>query len=70
MPVISYEPHKFLRSICNASQDGTIDWVHSPVVEEILAAKGWQQFTKGSEPQGGYISKGLSKYAFCVGDGN
>ncbi|KAF9231626.1 kinase-like domain-containing protein [Melanogaster broomeanus] len=64
VPVISYEPHKFLRSVCTASQDGTINWVHSPTAEEIFVAKEWQQFAKGSEPQGGYISKGLSKYAF------
>ncbi|KAH7904484.1 hypothetical protein BJ138DRAFT_1106788 [Hygrophoropsis aurantiaca] len=61
---IEYEQHLFRRSTCSVDTYGEIQWDHDDKDEEIMVAKGWQKYSKGSQPRGGYLAKGWSKFAF------
>ena len=46
--------------------DGNASVVNNTAFETIQVAKDWQQHRKMSFPVGGYLGKGLTKYAFQV----
>jgi len=46
--------------------DGNISLVKHNEMETILVAKHWQKYIPGGIQHGGYISKGLSRFAFKV----
>lgn len=65
-PPLQYEAFQFKQTSFNAEDDGTVSKVRNTNIETMLIAKDWQHFKNGDQPHRGYISKGLSKYAFRV----
>ena len=63
---IEYEAFEFVQQDCLVDMDGNISLVKHNKMESILVAKHWQKYISGGVPKGGYISKGLSKFAFKV----
>ena len=61
-----YDNYQFKRTTFKIYEDGDTVKVPAESVETILIAKDWQRYTCNDRPHGGYISKGFSKYAFCV----
>jgi hypothetical protein len=57
---------------CTVNIEGEIMLIEKSESEMILVVKGWQKFTRSSDPieagvsTGGYLSQGYSKYAFRV----
>ncbi|KAL1938194.1 hypothetical protein VTO73DRAFT_11838 [Trametes versicolor] len=63
--LVSYESFSIRRTLCFVDNHGIQNIVAYDKEEEILVAKGWQKFKSGSEPLGGWLGGGGSKYAFA-----
>lgn len=65
-PAFEYETFEFKRKSYHIDEGGAASLVNSRKIEKVEVVIGWQQYQKGGKPAGGYLSKGLSKYAFRV----
>ena len=63
---VEYEAFQFRRHECIVDGNGNADIIQHKHVETILIAKDWQRFIREGTRKGGYIAKGLSKFAFKV----
>jgi hypothetical protein len=67
VPLLEYDAYKFHRTICVAAKDGGTRDIACKDTETVLIAKDWFKYAcmqKGK--QGGYIGRGMSKWAFQV----
>lgn len=56
----------FTKTTYSTDSDGNVnDQIHAGIYE-IEVASNWQKDVEGSQLNGGYISKGLTKFAFKV----
>ncbi|KAG6885108.1 hypothetical protein C0992_005462 [Termitomyces sp. T32_za158] len=67
-PQIEFDKYDFDKITFTIDAAGNLDEVVSRN-EEIEIAKNWRQFAASDKAEGGYISKGATKYAFmgCIG---
>ncbi|KAF5377218.1 hypothetical protein D9615_006391 [Tricholomella constricta] len=63
MPQIDFDKYSFEKIAFTADAEGNLDEFLTRD-EEIEVAKGWRQFIAAGKAEGGYISKGATKYAF------
>jgi hypothetical protein len=64
--VIQYEQLKFKKTICNIEVNGETQLEEKTEEDDIEVPKGWLKYVKGSVPEGGYLGKGMHKYAVKV----
>lgn len=65
-PAVEYTIFKFKRTICIVDDAGTPSLAKLDKEEEIMIAKDWQKYKGSTEPKGGWLGGGSSKYAFEV----
>lgn len=65
VPQIAYEEHEFQKVTIATDESGNLEEVVS-LDEKIEISRDWRLHCDGAGPADGYISKGLSKYAFMV----
>jgi hypothetical protein len=65
VPQITYEEHEFEKVTITADENGNLEEVVS-LDEKIDISRDWTLYRNGTGPANGYISQGLSKYAFMV----
>lgn len=63
---IECEAFQFRQRECIINSDGNVDIIQHKHTETILIAKHWQRYISEGTCKGGYIVKGLSKFAFKV----
>lgn len=64
---LEYITYRFKRTTFETDQQGQISEIHNGgIIEHIEISKDWQRYIEGGQPKGGYISKGLMKFAFHV----
>ncbi|KAG6839430.1 hypothetical protein C0991_002607, partial [Blastosporella zonata] len=61
---IGFDSYFFKKTSFTIDEGGNTDEVVAPVEEIIEIAKNWHNFINGSKSEGGYLSKGATKYAF------
>lgn len=66
VPQIVYEEHEFEKVTITANENGNLEEVVSLLEEKIDISRDWKLYRNGTGPANGYISQGLSKYAFMV----
>jgi hypothetical protein len=62
---LEFDMYEFDKTTLTIDDGGNIDEVVT-LDEKIEIAKTWRQFVADGKPDGGYLSKGATKYAFIV----
>ena len=65
-PQSTYDEYDFEKFTFTIDKSGNLDELLA-LDEKIEVSKDWRSFSDGDIPKGGYISKGLTKFAFVVG---
>ena len=65
-PQSTYDEYDFEKLSFTINKSGNLDELVG-LDEKIEVSKDWRSFSDGDIPKGGYISKGLTKFAFMVG---
>jgi hypothetical protein len=63
---LHFDAYPYRRTTCSIREDGVISLSRGDTVEIILVANDWPQHKHQECRQGGYLGKGLEKYAFQV----
>lgn len=61
-----YELFEFRRIEYHVDTTGVTTLIKHTTIETVEVVDGWQRYKSGGIPAGGYLSKGLGKYAFRV----
>lgn len=63
---IQYDRYKFTSTTFTTDAEGNVN-EHIGIEEKtIKIARDWQSHSQGDQPKGGYLAKGLMKFAFQV----
>ncbi|KAF8531696.1 kinase-like domain-containing protein [Gautieria morchelliformis] len=63
-PAVRYDAYPFERINWTIDKWGTISLIEGSPKETILVAKDWPEHKYQSKPRGGYLGRGVEKYAF------
>jgi hypothetical protein len=63
---LDFTKFNFTKTTYFTDGEGTVNEQQHAGIYEIEVASNWQKDAEGSQPNGGYISKGLTKFAFKV----
>jgi hypothetical protein len=64
-PQITYDQYDFQKTTITIDKHGNLEEVVS-LDEKIEVSRDWRLFSEGDKPEGGYLSKGATKFAFVV----
>ncbi|KAF8531545.1 kinase-like domain-containing protein [Gautieria morchelliformis] len=64
MSTLRFDAYPFRRSTCTTHEDDIVEVNHHSGIEIILVANDWPRHKYQESRQGGYLGKGLEKYAF------
>jgi hypothetical protein len=65
-PTVRYDAYPFRRITWTVDKWGTVSLIEGSPKETILVAKDWPEHKYQSKPRGGYLGRGVEKYAFKV----